>query len=44
MLDRINYSGKFGIDVGGAESDVSDLDRAYRDAANWLTEQWFSKR
>ena len=44
MLDRINYSGKFGIDVGGAESDVSDLDGAYRDAANWLTEQWFSKR
>jgi len=27
--------------VGGAESDVSDLDGAYRDAAKFLTEQWF---
>ncbi len=44
MLDRIGYKGMFGIDVGGAESDVSDLDGAYRDAAIWLTEQWFSKR
>ncbi len=44
MLDRIGYTGKFGIDVGGAESAVSDLDSTYRDAARWLTEQWFSKR
>jgi sugar phosphate isomerase/epimerase len=40
-LDRIGYTGKFGIDVGGAESDVPDLDGAYRDAARFLTEQWF---
>lgn len=43
-LDRIGYKGMFGIDVGGAESDVPDLDGAYRDAARWLTEQWFSGR
>ena len=44
MLDRIGYAGKFGIDVGGAESEVNDLDEAYKDAAAWLTEQWFRKK
>jgi sugar phosphate isomerase/epimerase len=44
MLDRIDYKGRFGIDVGGAESDVSDLDNAYLSAAKWLTENWFEKR
>ncbi len=43
-LDRIGYNGMLGIDVGGAESDVPDLDGAYRDAAKWLTDQWFSWR
>ena len=43
MLDRIGYSGRFGIDVGGAESDVADLDEAYRAAARWLTEKWFGR-
>lgn len=43
-LDRIDYRGMFGIDVGGAESDVSDLDAAYRDAAALITEQWFDRR
>ncbi len=42
-LDRIGYRGMFGIDVGGAESAVHDLDRAYRDAATWLTAQWFNR-
>jgi sugar phosphate isomerase/epimerase len=44
ILDRIGYRGMFGIDVGGAESDVPDLDQAYRDAAKWLTGQWFNRR
>lgn len=44
MLDRIGYKGRFGIDVGGAESEVNDLDKAYRDAAQWLTKNWFEKR
>ena len=43
-LDRIGYTGLFGIDVGGAESDVPDLDSAYRDSAVWLTERWFKHR
>ncbi len=43
-LDRIDYRGLFGIDVGGAESDVADLDSAYRSSAMWLTEKWFKFR
>ena len=26
------------------DEDVPDLDEAYRDAAKWLTDQWFSWR
>jgi sugar phosphate isomerase/epimerase len=40
-LDRIGYSGRFGIDIGGAESDVPDLDAAYTGAAGWLMDKWF---
>lgn len=40
-LDRIDYRGRFGIDVGGAESDVPDLDAAYRASAASLQEHWF---
>jgi sugar phosphate isomerase/epimerase len=43
-LDRVGYKGMFGIDVGGAESDVPDLDAAYRDAAFWLESKWFNHR
>lgn len=43
-LDRIGFSGKFGIDVGGSESDVSDLDVAYHASAEWLSEKWFKHR
>jgi sugar phosphate isomerase/epimerase len=42
-LHRIGYRGSFGIDIGGAESDVPDLDGAYRDAARWLESKWFLK-
>ncbi|MFO7932987.1 MAG: sugar phosphate isomerase/epimerase family protein [Bacteroidales bacterium] len=41
MLDRTGFSGKFGIDVGGAESGVDDLETAYRQSARWLQESWF---
>lgn len=44
MLDLIGFTGKFGIDVGGAESGVKDLEEAYRAAARWLTEKWFGRR
>jgi sugar phosphate isomerase/epimerase len=43
-LDRIDYKGMFGIDVGGAESDVPDLDKAYRSSAAWLTDKWYKHR
>ena len=43
-LDRTGYSGRFGIDVGGAESGVGDLDGAYRSTAAWLTEKWYGRR
>ncbi len=41
MLDRVDYSGLFGIDIGGAESDVDDYNTAYRTAAAWLHKNWF---
>ncbi len=44
MLDRISYSGIFGIDVGGTESGISDLDSAYRSSADWLSERWFKNK
>ncbi len=36
-LDRIGFQGYFGIDIGGEESNVSDLDHAYRDTALMLS-------
>jgi len=44
MLDRIDYKGKFGIDVGGAESNVPDLGAAYRSSAEWLSDKWFKRK
>jgi sugar phosphate isomerase/epimerase len=41
MLERIDYRGWFGIDVGGAESEVYDYEKAYRETAGWLQEKWF---
>lgn len=35
-IDRVGYAGDFGVDVGGHESRVSDLDDAYRETAGWL--------
>ncbi len=40
-LGRIGYEGMFGVDVGGPESGISDLDQAYRSSANWLNDKWF---
>ena len=39
-LDLIGYKGEIGLDIGGAESEVSDLDLAYRQAAAWLAGRW----
>jgi sugar phosphate isomerase/epimerase len=43
-LDRTGFSGRFGIDVGGAESAVADLAEAYRYTAVWLREKWFKHK
>jgi sugar phosphate isomerase/epimerase len=42
-LDKVNYKGLLGIDVGGAESDVNDYDHAYTTTAGWLYDNWFKK-
>ena len=41
-LDQIGYRGLFGIDVGGAESGITDLDAAYRSSARWLMDKWYN--
>ncbi len=38
-LDVINFEGHFGIDIGGAESDVADLDSSYQQAAKFIQEK-----
>lgn len=43
-LSRINYKGYIGIDVGGAESDVDDLDKAYLNTAAFIEKKWFDKK
>jgi len=43
-LDRIDYRGMFGIDVGGDESNISDLDSAYHSSAHWLTQRWYKHK
>ena len=35
-LDIIGYKGDYGLDIGGAESNVSDLNKAYISSANFL--------
>ena len=38
-LDNLGYKGHFGIDIGGDESKVKDLDTAYNNAAKFITEK-----
>lgn len=38
-LNRIGYRGDFGIDIGGDESGVANLDEAYRNAIQWLNQR-----
>jgi len=38
-LHKIGFKGHFGIDIGGAESGVKDLDKAYKDAATYIQEK-----
>jgi sugar phosphate isomerase/epimerase len=43
-LDRVNYKGLLGIDIGGAESDVNDYSSAYIGTAGWIYENWFKNK
>ena len=39
-LDVIDFKGHIGVDIGGAESAVDDLDRAYLEAVEFIDQQW----
>lgn len=39
-LKRIKFSGYLGLDIGGDESDVVDLDGTYREAITWVRDRW----
>lgn len=39
-LEDTGFNGLMGVDVGGAESQVADLDAAYIDAALWIQKHW----
>ena len=38
-LEAVNYNGLIGLDIGGEESGVEDIDAAYRRTATWLEER-----
>ncbi|WP_308909134.1 sugar phosphate isomerase/epimerase family protein [Pseudokordiimonas caeni] len=42
-LDRVGYKGYLGLDIGGDESAVPDLDGAYKGAAEWLQKDYLGK-
>lgn len=42
-LDKIGFRGHIGVDIGGDESGVGDIDKAYRDAAEFLQTKWLRK-
>ncbi|HTR81348.1 MAG TPA: sugar phosphate isomerase/epimerase family protein [Bacteroidota bacterium] len=39
-LAAINYKGFIGLDIGGDESGIADLDEAYVSTATWLEKRW----
>jgi sugar phosphate isomerase/epimerase len=39
-LDLIGFTGQIGLDIGGEETAVDDLDNAYCQAATWLAANW----
>ena len=38
-LDRAGFNGHLGLDIGGEESGVNNIDEAYADAAQWLQDR-----
>lgn len=43
-VKRIGFKGHWGIDIGGSESGVNDLDQAYQKAGEWLESYYQSMR
>ena len=39
-LDRIRFKGFLGIDVGGDETGIEDIEKSYHRAATWLEKIW----
>jgi len=39
-LHGIGFEGHIGIDVGGAETGIDDIDGAYKTSAKWLADRW----
>ncbi len=39
-LDIINFQGHIGLDIGGDETGVKEINRAYMEARKWLEKQW----
>jgi len=42
-LDQIHYNGMIGLDIGGEETQIDDIDQAYQRSAKWLEEKWLNK-
>ena len=40
ILDQIDFNGNIGIDIGGNESNVENIDEAYISAAEWVEKNW----
>lgn len=38
-LQAVGYKGRIAIDVGGAETNIQDIEQAYKRSANWLDQQ-----
>lgn len=43
-LAAIDYRGYIGLDIGGSESGIEDLDEAYLSTARWLENRWLSQK
>ncbi|CAG5003113.1 hypothetical protein DYBT9275_03060 [Dyadobacter sp. CECT 9275] len=39
VLREVGFNGKLAVDVGGAETEIDDLEAAYKETARWLRQQ-----
>lgn len=42
MLNRINFGGYLGLDIGGEESGLKNIEQVYREAARWVKVHWLT--